>query len=235
MKDPTRLLDAAASPPELRILRAGATEEPPAEAVQRLAAKLGVQLPAALDVAAASTASSSALAAGAAVGFSAKLTLVLVASTLGLAGAVWIATRPIMTSAVSKGSASANAGREVSQPKAVALNLEPQPPSAAAVSAPPAAMNSRALTEEIARVDTIRQLLAHNRASSAIAALGDYERDYPRGALQQEATLLRIEALRRKGDRTQARTLAERFLRDHPESPHAPRVRALAFDGANAR
>jgi hypothetical protein len=48
---------------------------------------------------------------------------------------------------------------------------------------------------------------------------------------------LRIEAFHRAGDRARVRTLAARFLAEHPDSPHAPRVRALASGpiGADAR
>jgi outer membrane protein assembly factor BamD (BamD/ComL family) len=78
-------------------------------------------------------------------------------------------------------------------------------------------------------------LLATNRAKPALAALRSYAREHPHGALRQEATLLRIEALHRAGDRARARALAERFLADNPNSPHAPRVRALGLDAADAR
>ena len=90
MKDPTRLLDASASELELRLLRAGAVEQPPAAAMQRLLEKLGGQAaPASLQPAATTT----------------KLSLLpigMAALGITLAGVVWVATRSTPPSAASK-------------------------------------------------------------------------------------------------------------------------------------
>jgi hypothetical protein len=48
---------------------------------------------------------------------------------------------------------------------------------------------------------------------------------YPRGRLSLEAEVLRIDALERSGQSESARRRAELFLRHHPKSVLAPRVR----------
>ena len=51
-----------------------------------------------------------------------------------------------------------------------------------------------------------------------------YDSSYRAGTFRPEATALRIEALDHLGRTAQARTLAQRFLAAHPESPLADRV-----------
>jgi hypothetical protein len=204
MKDPQRLLDASASELELHLLRAGASEQPEAAALQRLAEKLGVgelSPPAAsqLPPAAAKTAG--------------LFTVGLVAVGMTLVGVAWLATRPLEQPA-------ANEPTPLETPA-----LQPAiGPSAIAVEAPPA---TQSLAQEIARIDAIRRLLAANGGQQTLTALEDYRRDFPSGVLQQESELLSIEAHRQTGDRRRARTLAARFLVSHPDSPHSARVREL--------
>ncbi len=209
MKEPTRLLDAGATEAELHVLRAGASEEPPALAMQRLAAKLGVPAAASLPPAA--------------VAGTAKLSwsvigLVAAGLTLGAGGVVWLTVRE----------APAPGAMVAPPPRAAAAARPALPPEPHAS----ATSNPRALAEEIARLDGVRRQLAAKRAKPALAALDDYARDYPEGALRQEAALLRIEASSRAGQKQAARALAEKFLANNPDSPHAPRIRALAFDHA---
>jgi hypothetical protein len=189
----------------------------------RLAARLGVAgtlRPAALPPAAQSVSSAVTFGAGAKVGLAAAL----IAAAAGGWGAVWYAARR----------AEAPVAASASQPQAAPPAPKLQAAAELAASNPDAAKSDseRALADEIARLDRARSLLAGNRAKPALAALSDYDRAHPRGALRQEAAVLRIDALRRAGDRTRARELAQRFLADNPDSPHAPRVRALAFDDA---
>jgi outer membrane protein assembly factor BamD (BamD/ComL family) len=60
-----------------------------------------------------------------------------------------------------------------------------------------------------------------------LAALDDYQRRFPRGVLQQEAAMLRIEALLARGDKATARRLSQRFLEQYPRSALAARVKNL--------
>jgi hypothetical protein len=215
MKDPTRLLDAALSDAELRLLRAGASEEPPPEALASLAFALGLPAPAqpAADGGVAAAAGGAKLANG---------WLVLAACGLAAIGGVsWLAARGTRESSLPPPSAVRGAPAELSPPRSSLAAPAPLPRSSSAQRLP-------ALGEEIARLDAVRRLLADGQGRSALAALQRYSREHPEGALRQEAELLRIEAWQRAGQPAHARALAARFLADNPESPHAPRVRELS-------
>jgi hypothetical protein len=58
---------------------------------------------------------------------------------------------------------------------------------------------SSALADEIAALDGAREALASGDAPRALRALDAHDRAFPRGALSPEATVLRIEALARRG------------------------------------
>jgi hypothetical protein len=80
---------------------------------------------------------------------------------------------------------------------------------------------------EILELDRARASLAAGQARSAVSALDRYQQAFPKGALQQEALRLRIEALVGLGDRPAARTLTARFESLYPNSPHAKRLHSL--------
>lgn len=117
--------------------------------------------------------------------------------------------------------------------------------SAAVVSAPPSAVlppaspapggsvdGESALALELASLDRARSALAQGQASQALALLDDHAAHFPRGVLATEATVLRVEALVRAGDRASAVALAHRFLAANAASPYAPRVRSLIGEPA---
>lgn len=110
--------------------------------------------------------------------------------------------------------------------------MEPPPPSstrggrggrseAKLAPAPP-------LTAELAALDGARTSLSHADPAGALAALDSYARDFPRGRLRMEAEVLRIGALAKSGQTDAARKRAEAFLRLHPDSVLASRVRSYA-------
>ena len=211
MRDPQRLLDTPASDLELRLLRAGAAEQPPPAALGRLAHALGVRLTESAPSAALHLPPTAAAATS-----TTKLSLfALGAVTLGLAatGVVWFTTR-----------SPAPQGAEV--PQAAHAFPERPAPAAAERSAQPAP-GADSLSREIAFIDSVRKLLDTDRAPAALSSLQRYERDFPRAVLQQEADLLSIEAHLRAGQQPRARALATRFLQRHPDSPHSARVREL--------
>jgi len=86
---------------------------------------------------------------------------------------------------------------------------------------------TKSIAGEIAALDGVRARLSGSDAEGALRAIDDYRRDYPEGALGQEAALLRIDALVASGNIARARSAAERFLRDHPGTPHEKRLRTL--------
>lgn len=111
MKDPQRLLDSSTSELERHLLRAGASEQPPAAAQVRLAEQLGVhELPRQLPLTAAK-----------------KLNLFsigVVAVGMTVAGVVWVATRPAELPAASEPRVAPNTQAEaVAGPRASAPTL----------------------------------------------------------------------------------------------------------------
>jgi hypothetical protein len=83
------------------------------------------------------------------------------------------------------------------------------------------------LIEEVRSVDRARAALATGRAVEALARLDEYERDFAERRFAPEALYLRMEALVSLGRTAQARTVAERLLTRHPNSPHGDRARAV--------
>jgi len=86
------------------------------------------------------------------------------------------------------------------------------------------------LARELSSLDAARGTLARGDAPGALARLDAYGRAYPRGRLALEAEVLRIDALEQSGRGDAARTRAELFLRHHPHSVLAARVRARLGD-----
>jgi len=109
--------------------------------------------------------------------------------------------------------------------------LAPPPPTVAKTppAAPPALEPPRALGlgQEVAALDRARAALAAGNTAGALRQVDEYESQFPRGALAQEATALRIEVLLQQGNRDAAVRLADRFLASNPKSPYAARSRLL--------
>ncbi|HKO50465.1 MAG TPA: hypothetical protein VJV79_22235 [Polyangiaceae bacterium] len=141
---------------------------------------------------------------------------------------------------IGKGSAALPAPSTAALPIPLeALPVEPAelPPSSAAASASASASTARAparpvsappLTAELAALDAARTSLSHSDPAGALLALDGYSRNFPRGRLKLEAEVLRIGALAKSGQTEAARKRAETFLRLHPDSVLASRVRSYA-------
>jgi hypothetical protein len=84
------------------------------------------------------------------------------------------------------------------------------------------------LVLELAALDAVRSTLTSGDAHSALALLDIYGDRFPHGRLELEAEVLRIDALAQSGQPDLARRRAEAFLRHHPRSVLAARVRADA-------
>lgn len=119
-------------------------------------------------------------------------------------------------------------------PSAAPVTTE-EPPAAKPVDAPKASAKPAekpSLSDEIAAIDEARVALGAGNASAALRALDDHDRRFPGGALGQEATVLRIQALVLRGDRASAARIGRAFLDAHPRSPHVARIRTLIGDDA---
>lgn len=84
------------------------------------------------------------------------------------------------------------------------------------------------LAPQIALLDRARASVTEGDPSEALALVRRYRLDYPDGAFRQEADVVEIEALEKKGDDADAKVAARRFLAAHPTSPHTAQVRASA-------
>jgi hypothetical protein len=112
----------------------------------------------------------------------------------------------------------------VAEPAPAAV-VAPAPPVAAA-KADAKGSSSSALAAELGALDSVRAALAAGNATLALGKLDDYARTYPRGRLVLEAEVLRIDALAKSGQAPAAKKRAESFLKRHPNSVLASRVRA---------
>lgn len=114
------------------------------------------------------------------------------------------------------------------------LPQEPEAPPIVADSAspPPSPPRSEpkaaapALSAELSALDAARSSLSAGDSKGALKALDAYARSFPRGRLGIEAEVLRIDALAKSGQTAAARTRAEAFIKRHPDSVLASRVRS---------
>jgi hypothetical protein len=122
-------------------------------------------------------------------------------------------------------------------PVSASTSAPPTPSSpvashASRAAAPAAPASSAALADEIAALDHARDLLEGGHAADTLSALADFDRRFPNGALRQEATVTRIEALFKLGRATEGASLVDRFLAAHPASSHAEHLRRLVREAA---
>jgi hypothetical protein len=115
-------------------------------------------------------------------------------------------------------------------PATAAAGLGSAPRSRGAANAGAPADSS--FSEEIASFDRARAALDSGDPDRTLALVDAYEKRFPAGTFVQEAEVLRVQALARKGDTAGARRVGQRFLAAHPTSPHASRIRAI-LDASN--
>jgi hypothetical protein len=235
MIDAHRLLDAG-SDRERALLRAGVSEVPSADSVRSAARVLGIVPRAALlayvvgvvakgikwsslgtYVLAPAIVVTGAIAAVYAVG---PRSLPTLAPVIAPAPPTEVAVDPLPSLVASE-----------HMPRAVAVGDDPAPSRSvgAGRSAPAAARDAAGeVQRQVEWIDRARALAEAGDALRALQVLDQYNRQFPRGVLSEEAALLRIEATAARGDRAAASSLAQRFLSDHPRSVHAAKVRSFA-------
>ena len=238
---PTQLRVVGATDLERRLLDAASRELPSVELTRKMQQALGLSIAASAMTAAvlkSSGAAKGTAAATAATGAPAFAWPVISVGVLALAvtGAV-VGLR----STASHHAASSPAVR------APAVVLGPAPVAPAPIAAPAEAPATRVverpssvparphhhalaattpseLRAEIALVDAARSAVGAGADDRALVLLNRYDSSYRTGTFRPEAAALRIEALDHLGRTAQARTLAQRFLAAHPDSPLADRV-----------
>ncbi|MGC4095272.1 MAG: hypothetical protein QM756_46585 [Polyangiaceae bacterium] len=239
MSEPRRLRDVSGSSLESALLSAGASYRSSPEAHEKTLAALGL-------------ASTAVVSAGAASGASAllsKLSWTKLLSVLSLGVAVvapvgYFALRdaePVAVSSV-RIVAAPNVAATPAAPEAQAAEPEPvgvevgalpalEAPRSAGVNAPRVApTKADSVAAELGVIDSARAALARGDAAGALSRLDGYARSYPRGRLALEAEVLRIDALSQSGQSSLAAKRAEAFLRRHPGSVLASRVRGYLKD-----
>jgi TolA-binding protein len=240
MSEPPRLLgDPTVTPFERDLLASWDTEQPSAEARARALAMAGAAAGtlAATAGAVAGTAPKAAAAGAAAFTKWVVIGAVILASAAGVGAVVAVTRSPQSdTAATAKAPATTPtvpvASVATAEPPTVSPADLPTAPSAAIPSAP-ATVHARpstgdaTLSEEIASFDRARAALAAGRADQSLVLIDAYEKRFPTGTFIQEAEVLRVEALSRRGDHDAAVRVGQRFLAAHPTSPHAERIRAI--------
>ena len=92
---------------------------------------------------------------------------------------------------------------------------------------PPVASSKSTLSAEVAALDRARKALAGGNSGGAMTELDRYRRDFPKGLLGAEATVLRVRALLAQGQRAQAESLGRRVIARNPKGFYAKQIRAL--------
>jgi hypothetical protein len=159
-----------------------------------------------------------------------------VAWAIGLvaaAGLVVVAAAPAPRSEPPPPIAATSAPASTPAPAVVAeaVALAPAPPPVTVDSpSPPRREPSRAtspdrLAVEAELIAAVRAALEAGRTDEALAGLRRHQREFPTGVLQRERLGLRASALCRSDRAREGRSEAEAFLRAHPDSALAARVR----------
>ncbi len=234
MNGPRRLREEGGSALEQALLEAGSSYRSSDAVRARTLAALGVAGSAALTAGTAGGASSALFAKAGWAKF-------LVVSGLGTAVAapagyyVWqhretaaAPATPVVAQATEPVPHAAPTPRPAVPEPEVANGDEAAAPPAAAPSkvAEPRVSSASSLAQELAALDRVRARLGSGDASDALSLLDDYARTYPRGRLVLEAEVLRIDALAKSGQKAAAGKHADAFLKRHPNSVLASRVRS---------
>lgn len=229
------LSEQLSSADERRVLESIRLDVPTSEGAKRSAALLGLP-PAAADFGGGALLGTQA-ATGAAVGG-----VVVVAALIGAfvlldhepAPPPRVAPPVEVVSAPKPNDAGAEPAEEPAASAEVAKSSEPAAaePSKARVAV---SQVKPTLEDQLARMDRARTALGRGDGQAALSEVAKYRSAYPKGALLQEASVIRILSLEQLGRTSEARAEAKRFLTQHPTSPHAARLERLTrTDGAAA-
>jgi hypothetical protein len=231
MDEPRRLRDDAESTVELLLLEAGASYKGSADARAKTLAALGLAGTAAVSAGAVSMSSSLLGKAGA--GWAKVLLLSgLGAGVIAPVGyATWnrLHSQPVETAKIVMAAPKTPVSTPVAPPSPAPVP-EPEAAEAPAVVAPKSDAKTPSgndLAAEVAALDAARAELTSGNPPGALAKLEDYSRAYPHGRLVLEAEVMRIDALAKSGQTALAKKRAEAFLRRHPNSVLASRVRGF--------
>ena len=243
MSDPKRLLDEETGLGQRLLLEARTVPPPPKHLLRR-------------TLAAVSAAGGLAPAASAASGLASEASVLAPAgASLAKSGVLiigkWAVGGLAMGALVTSGGMLLRQPPERSVPSAVSLAGQPMvvpaheapnspqarpsaPPAMAPTTRPatPPASNPghlplRRLGEEARSLDEASAALARGDPELALHLLDRHGREFPNGQLAPEAALVRLQALKLKGDHAAADTLARQLSSHQPNSRYADRVREI--------
>jgi hypothetical protein len=102
-------------------------------------------------------------------------------------------------------------------------------PTSAAIAVSPTAVESAPtpVRAEVAALDEAHRALWRGEPARALSILDAYASRFPHGVMAPEATLVRIEALLKAGDRPAAERAATALAATHPDNPYLARVQSL--------
>ncbi|MES1174414.1 MAG: hypothetical protein ABUL62_08790 [Myxococcales bacterium] len=225
MNEPRRLRDDPGSPLERSLLEAGRGYTASAATRRRALAALGVASVATSGTAAATSLTKAGIA---------KWAVAVALVGGGAVTAAHFLAQPSPASAPLAGTVVPAPSVQPQPAPVVAKDPEPAPVAADAPSpsAPVSAQRvepktgAPALSAELSALDAARSSLSARDPKSALTALDAYARNFPHGKLAIEAEVLRIDALAKSGQTAAARSRAEAFIKRHPDSVLASRVRS---------
>jgi len=229
---------------ERELLRAAVEERPPAGARRRGLAALGLLSVVAPSTAAAACAPAVGLAsaAGPALGWPALAPWGLVLGlsvTVGVVGALVVdgvthraeprfprapAVASVSAAPLATATARPPSPDPAAPPPAVGTTAPPPSGGRLVARAPAGAHAVPSIRQEVELLDQARGALARGASAAALVALGRYDERFPRGELREEAAVLRIEALRARGDDRAAAAAARHFAARYPASAHRERL-----------
>jgi hypothetical protein len=227
VNEPTRLRDEPHSALERSLLEAGRSYKASASTRRQALAVLGVAGATATSAAAATTLTKAGLAKWA-VG------LAVAGGAVVSAAHYFAQLRPsssVAPSVLSPSTAKASpaplaAAASVPAPEEAVPSVSAGPvASVTGLRAEPKAALQSPLAAELSALDAARTSLSEGDAKGALTELDAYSRAFPRGKLALEAEVLRIGALAKSGQNSAARQRAEAFVKRHPDSVLASRVR----------
>jgi len=244
MTDPRRLLDGGGTGIERDLLEAGQAELPDASAKRRAAVALAIGAATASVWPTAAYATAKAGKAGMPLLMKLLAAGAVGAGTLGTA--TYLITKPEPAKVTETAPPPAVEARGASKPRVTPQPAEEAPAPAEPVVAAETATEPRvapevrrapspqstpapasSISDEIRVLDEARRAIASGDNAAAKRALEAHRRQYPKGALAEEAVLLQIESLVKQGKRGAAKSLAARFRASHPNSPHLRRIESV--------
>ncbi len=255
MNDPPRLLDAGASAAERELLNAWRATQPSPQARARarglaggVVGAVGVAVVAASASKTAGVAGASSMAPTVAIGAGGLAKWAVGAALVALAGVgaavgyleattptpaplvVAVSPSPRVVEATAVVATSAPAPREAPPPTFGAPT--PQATGEHGSSPHRARPAATELSRELESLEHVRQALATPDATLALSRLDSHDASFPKGALREEASVLRVHALFASGKGAEGHRAAAAFLARYPSSPHAGRIRALGSTAA---